>query len=76
MSDTKKRWATSDDLMAELQTLYAGLRGGDIPVEEARAAGNMLKQAVKVVELELEHARLTGRIKDGSKGLPGFERTR
>ena len=69
-----RKWTRSTDLMAELQGLYTGLREGDVPVEQARAASNILKQAVKVVELELEHARITGRIKDGCKKLPGFER--
>lgn len=70
----KKQWKTSDDLLEEIQTLFDELRSGTVDVENARVLGNLLKQGVKVVEIEVSHARMTGRLKDGSKAVPGFRR--
>lgn len=72
---TKKRtWNSSDDLLGEVHDLFDQLRAGEVPVEDARVLSNLIKQGVKVVELEFSAARLTGRIKDGSSTIPGFKR--
>jgi len=47
-----------------------------IKVEEARVIANLLKTKINKMELELDHAKLTGRLKTGSPNLPNFVRVK
>ena len=69
-----RKLSSSDDVIEAIERTLARLDAGEISVEEARASGNLLKGAIKAIELEMEHAMETGRLLQGSNALPMFRR--
>ena len=53
---------------------FRKLDAGKIDVNDARARCGVLRTANAYISLELEHAKLTGRLEPGSCELAGFER--
>ena len=51
------------------------LDDGELTPEDARARAALMSRQVAQVRLELDHAKLSHRIKEGSPELPGFLRT-
>jgi hypothetical protein len=66
-----KRWRTTGELMTDVQDALVRLRDGTSSVDQAHAEARLLATAQRVVLVELEHARLSGRIEQGSDLLPG-----
>ncbi len=65
-------WKSSQDVLAAIQRAHDALRAGELPVGEAHAAARLLGGAVRLLDTALEHARLTGRLEQGSDVLPEF----
>lgn len=65
-------WRNTDDLLGEIQTVYEDLKAGEIDAMEARAHAALFKQATKLIELRLQHARITGRLGRMARTLPDF----
>ena len=65
---------TSEDIMDAIETIYEGIMNGKTNVQVGRAANNAVKSMVAMTEIELKHAKLTGRLKEGSDELPIFRR--
>ncbi len=63
-------WGTTRALLADVQDALRRLRSGESSVEQAHAEARLLATAQRVVLVELEHARLSGRIEQGSDVLP------
>ena len=70
INDSKSR-NVYDRAEATLDALDAGA----IDVEQARAKVGAIRVMSAHVKVELEHAKLTGRLAPGSADLPGFRRT-
>lgn len=68
-----KRWESSADLMAAIQDNAEQLTCGEVTVQEARVLVYSYRAAAKVLELELDLAKATGRLKAGDDSLPGFK---
>jgi len=66
--------ATKDIYDRAVET-FDKLDSGKIDVDDAKARASILRPAVAQTKLELEHAKLTGRLAPGSASLPGFVRT-
>lgn len=65
-------WKSSQDVLAAIQRAHDALRDGSLGVNEAHAAARLLGGAVRLMDTALEHARLTGRLEQGSDLLPEF----
>ena len=65
-------WTSSKDVLAAIQRSLSALEGGTIKVDEAHAAARLLGGAVRLMDTTLEHARLTGRLEQGSDVMPQF----
>ena len=63
-------WKTTDELLRSVRNATDRLVSGKTPVDEAHAEARLLGVATKVIALRLDHARLTGRLQQGSKRLP------
>lgn len=66
-------WKSSNDVLSAIQAAHDSLRAGEIQVDEAHATARLLGCAVRLMDTQLEHARLTGRLQQGSEVLPMFE---
>lgn len=71
MSNQVQNWKSSDELLAEIRGITKDLREGKIEVKEARAIAQMMSASVKLIQAQLEHARLTGRL-GKTNVLPAF----
>ena len=74
-------WKTLGELLEEVQGAQRRLVAGEMPVDQAHAEARLLGTAAKLLGVRLEHARLTGRLEQGSDVLPdvrlaGIERPR
>lgn len=65
-------WRSSKDVLVAIQRAHDALRSGELPVDQAHAAARLLGGAVRLMDTALEHARLTGRLEQGSDALPEF----
>lgn len=65
-------WKRSGDLLASIHDAYDRVRKGETPVDQAHAEARILGTASRVLMVQLEHARLTGRLTQGSDELPDF----
>lgn len=65
-------WNNSDDLMNAIETAHRKLQSGEANHQSVHAEARLFAGAVKLLALKLDHARLTGRLKEGSPALPGF----
>jgi len=63
-------WTHTSDLLAAVQDARARLVAGETPVDSAHAEARLLGVGAKVLALRLDHARLTGRLEQGSDVLP------
>jgi len=68
---TETTWGTTGALLADVHDAIRRLRAGESSVDQAHAEARLLGTAQRVVLVELEHARLSGRIEQGSDVLPG-----
>ena len=66
-------WNTTSDLLASIQNATERLTTGKTPVDEAHAEARLLGVAAKTIGLRLDHARITGRLQQGSDLLPDFK---
>lgn len=66
------QWRSSNDVLAAIQRSHDDLRNGKMPVDEAHAAARLLGGAVRLLDTALDHARLTGRLRQGDDTLSGF----
>lgn len=65
-------WKSSNDVLAAIQRSHDDLRSGKMPVDEAHASARLLGGAVRLLDTALDHARLTGRLRQSEDILPGF----
>lgn len=70
MADAK--WSNSDDLLAAIQEAHERLRLGKTDVATANAESRIFTIATRVLGVQLDHAKSTGRLREGSDRLPGF----
>lgn len=68
-------WKTSRELLEEMQASYKRLRTGKITVSQARAEADYFKGMAKHLSGEVAHAKVTGRLVEGSDYLPGYRLT-
>lgn len=69
---TKNKWSSASELMETIRDATDRLVSGETSVDEAHAEARLLGTAGKVIGLQLDHARLTGRLQQGSDVLPDF----
>ena len=67
-------WDSSKDIMGAIESSFTKLLNGDSTAEHAHVEARLFGNALKLLAIELEHARLTGRLRDGSTDLPVFTR--
>ena len=65
-------WNNSTDLMAAIEIAHKKLISGEADAKMAHAEARLFGSAVKLLNISLEHAKLTGRLTQGSTALPGF----
>jgi len=65
-------WASSTELLAEIQDAHQRLVEGDSDAAQAHAEARLLATAAKVIGIQLEHAKLTKRFRDGDTAIPEF----
>lgn len=65
-------WNSSEDIMKAIHAAHERLVAGETPVDQAHAEARILATSVKLIGVQLEHAKLTGRMEQGSPVLPGF----
>lgn len=63
-------WKSTRELMAEIRDAHRRLRNGEATVMQAHAEARMFGAAARLLDVQLEHARLTGRLETGSDVLP------
>jgi len=60
--------------MREISLITSALASEKIGVDVAKERTRALREAIKLMRLEFDHANASGRIKAGSPVLPGFVR--
>lgn len=65
-------WNTSTDLLTEIQEAHRRLVAGESDADRAHAEARLLSAGVKMLGVQLEHAKITERLKQGSNLLPAF----
>lgn len=65
-------WNNSEQLMAAMESAHEKLVTGDTDPKITSAEARLFGSAVKLLNISLEHAKLTGRLTQGSGDLPGF----
>lgn len=68
----KFTWANSKELLQDIFISLKLFRLGLIDAEAARVYLGQLRNAAKILSLNLEFARVTGQIQKGQKTLQGF----
>jgi len=63
-------WKSTEELLTSIHKATERLNRGDIPVDEAHAEARLLTVAAKIIGIRLDHARMTGRLNQGSPNLP------
>lgn len=66
-------WNTTDDLLDSIKNATDRLIEGKTSVEESHAEARLLGVAGKIIGLRLDHARITGRLVQGSNLLPDLK---
>jgi hypothetical protein len=66
-------WQTSRELLEEIQEAHKRLVTGDIDAVKAHAEARLLGAAAKVLNIQLDHAKATQRLIEGSDVLPDFK---
>jgi len=72
MGKSMMSWKSSTDVLAAIHQTREDLRAGTIQTDQAHAEARLLGGAVRLLDTSLEHARLTGRLVQGSPSLPRF----
>lgn len=67
-------WQSSREIMDAIEASHTKLLNGESTGEHAHVEARLFGNALKLLAIELEHARLTGRLRDGSEDLPAFVR--
>lgn len=65
-------WSSSTEIMQAIHDARERLRKGDCDTDTAHAEARLLATAVKLAMVQLDHAKLTGRLTQGSDALPPF----
>ena len=65
-------WHNSTDLLEAIHDAHGRLVRKETDAMSAHAEARLLGAATRVLAVSLEHARLTGRLIDGSSLLPGM----
>lgn len=68
----KKYWSNTNDLMQDIFMAMKLFKEGKMDPEAARVYLGQLRNAAKILSLNLEFARVTGHIQKGQKTLQGF----
>ena len=65
----------SEDLVQRIHSILNALDAGKMDRKEAELRERLLRTESKVLQMEIEHARITNRLQNGSDGLPAFKRS-
>lgn len=65
-------WKTSTEIREAIETSHQRLLKGDSNTATASAEARLFGLTLKLLAVEMEHARRTGRLKEGSDVLPSF----
>lgn len=63
-------WANSTELLETIHDAHTRLKTGVTDAISAHAEARILGAATRILAITLEHARLTGRLEQGSTVLP------
>lgn len=63
-------WKSSLELLATIHDAHERLKSKETDATTAHAEARLLTAATRVMAVSLEHARLTGRLVEGSEMLP------
>lgn len=63
-------WTSSHDLLKTIHEAHGRLKSKETDAITAHAEARLLGAATRVLAISLEHARLTGRLIEGSASLP------
>lgn len=66
-------WRTSHELLDTIHEAHGRLKRGDTDAATAHAEARLLGAATRVLAINLDHARLTNRLREGSALLPTME---
>ena len=66
-------WKSTKELLETIHDATKRLKDGETPVDEAHAEARLLGVAAKMIGIRLDHARMTGRLKQGSRKLPDMD---
>ena len=66
-------WAGSSDMMVDANRIQESFISGRIDAESARLLVANMRNAIALLALQLDHAKLSKRIETGSTSLPSFE---
>lgn len=70
MSDKKGDWQTMSGILTTMEEAHRRLLNGEATVDKAFAESRLFAVAIKTLDLRLHHAKLTGRLTEGSDLLP------
>lgn len=68
-------WNSSSDLLEAIHDAHHRVKTKETEVEAAHAEARLLASATRLLDITLEHARLTGRLKEGDAVMPGMKFT-
>lgn len=63
-------WRSSHDVLATIHEAHQRLKNHETDAVTAHAEARLLGAATRVLAINLEHARLTGRLQEGNADLP------
>jgi len=66
------RWNSTQDMLSDCETVLAKVLDGELDPRAASAAIGALKIGVRVLDVNLQHARLAGRIQKGDRHIPSI----
>ena len=67
-----KGWTGSDAMMVDANRIQEAFLSGLIDAESARLLVGNMRNAIAILALQLDHAKLSKRIETGSTELPSF----
>ncbi len=65
-------WKNTNDLLTDICRIMKAFDQGKLDAEAARVYVANFRNAAAILTIQLEHARLTNRLKDGEKTLAGI----
>lgn len=66
-------WDTSTGLLADIHEAHGRLKSGTSDAVIAHAEARLLATATKLLATQLDHAKATKRLREGSDVLPAFK---